>query len=93
MQFLLLLVGSEFIRPGFGSEVGGDPSGCAEMAFFITSLFKHPSADQAQNVCHRYGIQYLVDNIYDPVWRDKRSWVWALTPAVADPEFRALDCR
>jgi hypothetical protein len=79
--------------PSCGSELGGDPSGCPAMAAAILPLFKDATADQVRATCHDYGIGYLVTNVYDPVWNDKQSWVWTLSPVVADPEFRALDCR
>jgi hypothetical protein len=76
-----------------GAEMGGDPNGCPAMAASINALYSASTADQARSVCHTNGIQYLVASIYDPVWHDKESWVWKLSPVVADPEFRALDCR
>ena len=59
----------------------------------IDPLFKAAPAEQAHAVCHQYGIPYLVAKIYDPAWTDKASRVVTLKPVVADPEFRALDCR
>ena len=76
-----------------GSELGGDPSGCPAMLAAIPPLFLHATAGSARTVCRAYHIDYLVADIYDPVWNDKSSWVWALHPVVSDPEFRALDCR
>ena len=78
---------------GCGSELGGDPTGCKPMAADIDALFRVGSAERARAVCGRYGIQYLVVRIYDPVWNDKSSWAWTLNPVVADEDFRALDCR
>jgi hypothetical protein len=80
-------------QQGCGSELGGDPSGCAAMAAAIDSLFNGASAEQARATCHEYAIQYLVARVYDPVWKNKSSWVWTLDPVVADDEFRVLDCR
>ncbi len=76
-----------------GSELGGDPSGCPEMIAAIEPIFKDATAEQARATCHRFGIQYLVANIYDPAWNDKSGWVWTLSPVLSDQEFRALDCR
>jgi hypothetical protein len=62
------------------------------MATEIDSIYRSRATDQqAQSTCHH--IQYLVANVYDPVWNDKQSWVWNLNPVIADPEFRVLDCR
>jgi hypothetical protein len=75
-----------------GSELGGDPRGCPEMAAAIDALYNDGTAEQARSTCHQYGIQYLIARIYDPPWHDKTSWVWTLKPVVSDKEFRALDC-
>ncbi len=80
-------------KPWCGSELGGDPTGCAAMASALDALFNDSTDEQARSICRRFGIQYLVTTIYDPVWKERRSWVWTLTPVVQDPEFRALDCR
>jgi hypothetical protein len=76
-----------------GSELGGDLSGCPAMIAAIPPLFKHATAETARDVCRTYHIDYLVANIYDPAWNDRTSWVWSLNAAVANPEFRALDCQ
>jgi hypothetical protein len=75
-----------------GSELGGDPRGCPEMAAAIDALYNDGTAEQARSTCHQYGIQYLIARIYDAPWHDKTSWVWTLKPVVSDKEFRALDC-
>jgi hypothetical protein len=79
-------------QPWCGSELGGDPSGCKPMAAAIDDLFHSATADQARATCSTYHIAYLVARVYDPVWQNKQSWVWTLTPVVSNPEFRALDC-
>ncbi len=79
-------------KEGCGAELGGDPSGCPAMSAAIDSLFIDATADQARTTCRLYAIQYLVVRMYDPVWKDKQSWVWTLHPVVSDDEFRALDC-
>lgn len=76
-----------------GSELGGDPGGCPALIAAISPLFNKATAEQARSTCRQYGIQYLVVDMYDPVWRDRNGWVWTLSPVVSDPEFRALDCR
>jgi hypothetical protein len=80
-------------QPWCGSELGGDPSGCPSMAAAIDALYSGNTAEQARITCRQYGIQYLVARVYDPAWKNKNGWVWALRPVVADDEFRALDCR
>jgi hypothetical protein len=79
-------------QPWCGSELGGNPAGCPGMIATIDPLFRGGTAEQARAVCRQYGIQYLIAKVYDPAWSDINSWVWTLKPAVADPEFRALDC-
>jgi hypothetical protein len=80
-------------QPWCGSELGGDPSGCPGMIAAIPPLFRGASADDAVRTCRQYGIQYLVADVYDPVWKSPDGWVWRLPPIVRDPEFRVLDCR
>jgi hypothetical protein len=79
--------------PPCGSEFGGDPRGCTIVSPAINRLYNGASAAQARSTCREFAIQYLVARIYDPAWNDQNSWVWNLKPVVADPEFRALDCR
>lgn len=75
-----------------GSEVGGDPSGCPIMAGAIDSVYNGASAEQARATCRLYGIQYLVVRVYDPIWKDRNSWVWTLPGVVSNPDFRAVTC-
>jgi len=79
--------------PSCGSDLGGDPSGCAAMNASIMPLFQTGSSDKARAICHAWHIDYLVADIYDPVWHDPNSWVWTLNPVLPNPNFRALDCR
>ncbi len=76
-----------------GSELGGDPTGCPAIAAAVHSLYNDASGSQARVVCSQYGMQYLVAYVYDPAWKDPQSWVWTLPSVVAQPKFRALDCR
>lgn len=77
-----------------GSELGGDPSGCPAMIAAIDPLFSATAdAQQARAACRVFRIDYLVATVYDSPWKNPDSWVWTLPPVVADPEFRALDCR
>jgi hypothetical protein len=80
-------------QPWCGAELGGDAAGCRVMAAAVDQVFEGVTAEQARATCRQYGIQYLVVRVYDPAWKDKRSWVWTLKPVVQDEEFRALDCR
>jgi hypothetical protein len=80
-------------QPWCGSELGGDPSGCVPMAAAMDAVFKGSDAAQARATCHQFGVQYLVATVYDPAWKRGDGWVWTLPAVVADPEFRALDCR
>jgi hypothetical protein len=78
-----------------GAELGGDPSGCPAMLKAIDPLFQDAgaTAEQARAACKTYRVDYLVATIYDPQWKDLKSWVWTLPTVLADPEFRAVDCR
>jgi hypothetical protein len=80
-------------EPWCGSELGGNPAGCGPMITAIDPLYQDAPAEQAQTVCRKYGIQYLVAKVYDPVWKHGASWVWTLAPVVNEPDFRVLDCR
>ncbi len=81
------------IGGGCGAEFGGDARGCPSMARRLDTLYGGATADQARATCKLYGIGYLVANVYDPAWKDRESWIWSLRPAVADSEYRAVDCR
>jgi hypothetical protein len=76
-----------------GSELGGDPTGCPAILAAVHSLYSGVSGSQARAICSQNGMQYLVAYVYDPAWNDPQSWVWTLRPVVAQPKFRALDCR
>ena len=76
-----------------GAELGGDQSGCPAMLSAIVPVFDGGTAPQARAVCSAWHIDYLIATVYDPAWNDKNSWVWTLNPVLANPEFRALDCR
>jgi len=78
---------------GCGSPLGGDPRGCPIMAAVLDAVFHGAGAEQARTACRDFGIQYLIADVYDPAWNDRSGWVWTLPAVVADPEFRALDCR
>ncbi len=77
---------------GCGAEIGGDLSACPKLAAAVDSLYDGASSESARKTCHELGIQYLVVRVYDPIWMDKKSWVWNLRPVVADEDFRGLDC-
>jgi len=86
-------VATAYNTPGCSASLGGDPSGCPAILADIPPLFRNATAQQALAACRAHHIQYLIANIYDPVWKIPNSWVWTLNPVVAHPEFRALDCR
>jgi len=80
-------------RGDCGSALGGDPAGCPLMSAALDTVFHGTGAGEARDVCRQFGIQYLVVTAYDPAWNDGSGWVWKLPAVVADPKFRALDCR
>lgn len=75
-----------------GSEIGGDASGCPIVAAAIDALYNGASAEQARATCRQFGIQYLIVRVYDPVWKNKSSWVWTLPTVVENDDFRATRC-
>ncbi len=80
-------------KPWCGSELGGNPAGCPAIIAAVDSLYNDASGAQARAACSQYGMQYLVAYAYDSAWKDPQSWVWTLPSVVAQPKFRALDCR
>lgn len=78
---------------GCGSTLGGDPGGCPVMAAALDPLYREGDAPRARSVCRELGIQALIARVYDPVWKDRGSWVWTLPTLVTQKDFRALDCR
>ena len=63
------------------------------MSAAIVPLFHHATAAEARSVCSTYRINYLVANLYDPVWQDRNSWAWTLPEVLINREFRALECK
>ena len=77
---------------------GGNPSACAAIQTEITRLFPEDAAqtqltgDEARAACGRLGATVLVATRWDAIWQAKQSWVWTLTPFVAQPDVRIVDC-
>jgi hypothetical protein len=59
-----------------GSELGGDPSGCPGMIAAVSPHFRAASAGEAAITCRRLAMQYLVADIYDPIWKSPDGWAW-----------------
>jgi hypothetical protein len=69
-----------------GSVFGGDPRMCQPTQKAIRQIFHaaETTAEQAQTLCGRVGIQYLVASRRDPVWGNPAGWVWKL-PVITGP--------
>jgi len=77
---------------GCGTDFGGDPGLCAVRVKKLAGLFAFPDGSNLDATCHEYGIEALVVEDTDRVWRDRSSWVWSRRPAVANDYVRAFRC-
>jgi hypothetical protein len=78
-----------------GSAFGGEPQNCRKAFPRIASAFNSPDAARRLNLdrfCDDFGVNVMVATDVDPVWKDKRSWVWVRPAFVANPSMRAIAC-
>jgi hypothetical protein len=76
-----------------GVTFGGDPRTCASLVRPLHALFSAGSdAGQMEAVCQALPVDVLVVHDTDPVWSDKRSWVWSRKPVSANDFVRAFPC-
>lgn len=75
-----------------GIEFGGDAGVCTLRLSRLAGLFELPDGSDVDATCHEYGIDALVVESLDPVWRETSSWVWRLRPVVANDYVRAFRC-
>jgi hypothetical protein len=74
---------------------GGDFSECKSRVQSIEPLFEGKSSvDSAylDDICQEYGINTILVDDTDPIWKDRDSWVWKRTPSVANDRVRAFNC-
>ena len=73
---------------------GGEASACPAIQNGVDALFTSPggSAEDATQVCHRLGIEYLVATRWDKAWQASDGWVWRLPVVVGEPSVRVVAC-
>ncbi len=75
-----------------GSAFGGDPDICAPRVQELAGLFALPDGSNLDATCRKYGIDAVVVENSDDVWREPSSWIWKRQPAVANDYVRAFRC-
>lgn len=75
-----------------GTDFGGDANVCNSRLRKLDSLFEFPDGSYLDATCQEYGIDALVVEDLDPVWRDPTSWIWRQRPTVANNYVRAFRC-
>jgi hypothetical protein len=75
---------------GCGSTFGGGRQDCAGIISRVPPVFETLAMQQPIDQDH---IDVLVFQDTDPVWVDRRSWIWQMKPLVANNYFRALPTR
>jgi len=77
---------------GCGTDFGGDPALCALRLQKLAGLFAFPDGSYLDATCQEYGIDAVVVEDLDRVWREPSSWVWSRDPVVANDYVRAFRC-
>jgi len=75
-----------------GTDFGGNPGVCALRLQRLAGVFQQPDGSDVDATCREYGIDALVVEDLDLVWREPSSWVWRRQPAVANNYVRAFRC-
>ncbi len=78
--------------PECGTAFGGDPRLCALRQEKLGVLFDSPDAGNLNAICRELGIDAVVVENSDRVWREPASWIWRQPPAVANEYVRAFLC-
>jgi hypothetical protein len=77
---------------GCGIDFGGDESVCALRLRKLAALFALPDGSNLGAMCQEYGIDAVIVEDSDRVWRDPSSWVWSRDPVIANDYVRAFLC-
>ncbi len=75
-----------------GTTFGGDPDLCALRLQKLAGLFEPLDGSNLDATCREYGIDAVIVEDSDPVWREKSSWIWSQHPVVANNYVRAFRC-
>ncbi len=78
--------------PECGTAFGGDPGLCAVRRQKLEELFEFPDGGNLDATCREYGIDAVVVENSDRVWREPSSWIWSRHPVVANDYVRAFRC-
>ncbi len=78
--------------PACGTAFGGDPNVCVQRMQTLAGLFELPDGSDVDATCREYGIDALVVENSDGVWRDPSSWIWRRPQVVANDYVRAFLC-
>jgi len=81
--------------PLCGANFGGSVSSCIGRSESVEPLFRKPSQAASANldsVCRMYGIEVLLVDDSDPVWKERDSWAWSREPLLANDHVRAFTC-
>ena len=79
--------------PWCGSELGGDPAGCPAIIAAVHSLYSDASARRPAPFAASTACSISSHMSMTRHGRIPQSWVWTLPQVVAQPKFRALNCR
>jgi hypothetical protein len=74
------------------ASFGGDAASCPRLQADLAALFEGGDRIFAQQVCHRWGIQYLVATSENRTWTHPASWPWTLPAVIVRPTVRILRC-
>jgi hypothetical protein len=78
-----------------GIVFGGDFPRCESRMKSIEPLFGNPSQAEIaglDSTCREYGINVMLVDDLDPVWRRPNSWVWTRKPLLTNEHVRAFFC-
>jgi len=75
-----------------GTTFGGDPGLCTLRLQKIAGLFELPDGSNLDATCREFGIDAVVVEDSDRVWREPSSWIWSRHPAVANDYVREFRC-
>jgi hypothetical protein len=78
-----------------GSAFGGDIAACRKAFPRFDPVFNSPDSRSLKldEFCEEFHIAALVATDADPVWQDRKSWVWVRPSLLNDnPSMRAIAC-
>ena len=75
-----------------GTDFGGDDRVCALRLRKLARLFELPDGSNLDATCQEYGIDAVIVDDSDRVWREPSSWIWSRDPLVANDYARAFRC-